>query len=315
MPQEKRLKLGSPEAEAKGKDKISKSNDVVASGKLEESRLLDLSGNEKVFNIGKNTRNENKLNASRTARPGLRKEGSRVVIGVPKPGKKRKFMEVSKHYVADRSNKVNELNDSAKLVKDLMPQGLGSRGLKNTKTDAKEKRVAESKLKGLKSAKPQSVSSRTIPQKNSFANAVSAHDDVTATDTTSTHVENSSGKHNQMETGSFSSTEEAAEGSFIFSSLAPSSDAPSKKISTLNAKSERANKGKLAPASGKLGKIEEDRVFHGDNVKSTSEVVEPRRSNRRIQPTSRVSIRISFHLYSKFMPVMHILYLGTMVIL
>lgn len=296
MPQEKRLKLGSPAVEAKGKDKISKSTDVVSSGKLEESRLLDLSANDKVFNIGKNTRNENKLDTSRAVRTGLRKEGSRVVIGVPKPGKKRKFMEVSKHYVADQSNKINEVNDSAKLVKYLMPQGSGSRGLKSMKTDAKDKRVAEAKLKGLKSGKPQSVSSRTVPQKNSLSTAVSAHNDPTVTDNTLSHVENPSGKHNQMESGSFSSMDEMPHGPVVFSSLDPSSDAPSKKISTSTAKPERANKGKLAPAGGKLGKIEEDRVFHGDNVRSTSEVVEPRRSIRRIQPTSRVSIRIPCHI-------------------
>nr|XP_048319727.1 uncharacterized protein LOC107430264 isoform X3 [Ziziphus jujuba var. spinosa] len=295
IPQEKRIKLGSPAVEVKGKDKMLKSIDVADSGKLEESRLLDLSGNDKVFNIGKSTRNENKPDSTRTIRTGLRKEGSRVVIGVPKPGKKRKFMEVSKHYVADQGNKVNEVNDSAKLAKYLMPQVSGSRGLKSTKNDTKEKRVAESKLRSLKSGKQLSVSSRTVPQKNNLSGAVTAHGDDTVTDHTSkikdslSHDENSSGKHNQMETGSFSSIEEAAEGPIVFSSLAPTSDVPpSKKNSTSNTKSERANRGKLAPASGKLDKIEEDRVFNGDSGKSNSELVEPRRSNRRIQPTSRL---------------------------
>lgn len=303
MPQEKRLKLGSPALEVKGKDKMLKSIDVVDSGKLEESRLMDLSGNDKVFNIGKSTRNENKPDSTRTIRTGLRKEGSRVVIGVPKPGKKRKFMEVSKHYVADQSNKVNEVNDSAKLVNYVMPQASGSRGLKSAKNDTKEKRVAESKLRSFKSGKQQSVLSKTVQQKNTLSGAVTAHDDGTVTDHASkikdslSHFENSSGKHNQLETGPFSSIEEAAEGPIIFSSLAPRSDVPSsKKNLTSNAKSERANKGKLAPASGKLGKIEEDRVFNGDSGKSNSEAVEPRRSNRRIQPTSRVSFVISLSI-------------------
>ncbi|XP_065632874.1 uncharacterized protein LOC112028026 isoform X5 [Quercus suber] len=297
MPQEKRIKLGSPAAEAKGKDKMLESKGVVELGKSEESRLLDLSENEKLFNVGKNTRNENKPDALRTLRTGLQKEGSRVVIGVPKPGKKRKFMEVSKHYVADRGNKINEPNDSVKFVKYLMPQGSGSRGWKNSTKSSilKEKRVAETKPRGLKTGKPQSVSGRTVPAKDSLSiNAVSAPDDGTLTNHSAkvkdsiSHAENASGKHNQFDIGSLSSTLGTAEGPILFSSRASSSDGSSKKVSTSNAKSERANKGKLAPAGGKLAKIEEDKIFNGNSAKSTSEVVEPRRSNRRIQPTSRL---------------------------
>ena len=298
MPQEKRIKLGSPAAEAKGKDKMLEGKVVVELGKSEESRLLDLSEKEKMFNVGKNTRNENKPEALRTLRTGLQKEGSRVIFGVPKPGKKRKFMEVSKHYVADRNNKSNEANDSVKFVKYLMPQGSGSRGWKNSsKSNLKEKRVAETKPRGLKSGKPQSVSGRTVPAKDNLSiDAASAPDDGTLTDRSSkvkdsvSHPENASGRHNQLEIGSLSSTLGTAEGPILFSSRAPSSDGSSKKVSTSNAKSERANKGKLAPAGGKLAKIEEEKVFYGNPAKSTSEFVEPRRSNRRIQPTSRVSI-------------------------
>jgi hypothetical protein len=89
MPQEKRLKLGSPMVEARGKDKMLKSKEVVESGKPEESRLLDLSANDKIFNIGKDSRSENKPDALRTIRTGLQKEGSRVIFGIPKPGKKK----------------------------------------------------------------------------------------------------------------------------------------------------------------------------------------------------------------------------------
>lgn len=296
MPQEKRIKLGSPAAEAKGKDKMLEGKFVVELGKSEESRLLDLSEKEKMFNVGKNTRNENKPEALRTLRTGLQKEGSRVIFGVPKPGKKRKFMEVSKHYVADRNNKSNEANDSVKFVKYLMPQGSGSRGWRNSsKSNLKEKRVAETKPRGLKSGKPQSVSGRTVPAKDNLSiDAASAPDDGTLTDHSSkvkdsvSHAENASGRHNQLEIGSLSSTLGTAEGPILFSSRAPSSDGSSKKVSTSNAKSERANKGKLAPAGGKLAKIEEEKVFYGNPAKSTSEFVEPRRSNRRIQPTSRL---------------------------
>ncbi|EOY24313.1 G2484-1 protein, putative isoform 5 [Theobroma cacao] len=292
-PQEKRLRVGSPTVEAKGKDKLSKGVDIKESGKPDDTRLLDFSASERIFNIGKSTRDESKPDSLRMIRTGLQKEGSRVIFGVPKPGKKRKFMEVSKHYVADQSSKTHETSDSAKITKYLMPQRSGPRGTKN-KIELKEKRMAVSKPKVLKSGKPPSVSSRTIPQKDNLSNTmVSEPDDAVASDVSKfkdsvSHAENISGKHNVMEFRSFSSSDGAAEGPVLFSSVALSSDAPSKKTSTSNAKFERINKGKLAAAAGKLGKIEEEKVFNDNSTKTISEVVEPRRSNRRIQPTSRL---------------------------
>lgn len=263
-------------------------------GKLGQSRLLDFAVNEKTFNIGKSTRNVNKPDAARTVRTGLQKQGSGVIFGVPKPGKKRKFVEVSKYNAADQSNKNNDANDSLKYLKYMTPQGPGSRGLKN---EPKEKRVAESKLKGLKSGKQPSVSGRTVLQgENLSTDVISTSGDSTIGDHAGkvkdsfSHVDNLSGKQNVVETVSFSGSVGATETPFVFSSLAPTLDGPSKKISSSTAKSERANKGKLAPAGGKLGKIEENKVFNGNTAKSTSDVVEPRRSNRRIQPTSRVSV-------------------------
>ncbi|XWS62004.1 hypothetical protein CRYUN_Cryun07bG0173700 [Craigia yunnanensis] len=292
-PQEKRPRIGSPVVEAKGKDKLSKSVDIKESGKPDDTILLDLSASEKIFNIGKSTRDESKPASLRMIRTGLKKEGSRVIFGVPKPGKKRKFMEVSKHYVADQSSKTHETSDSAKFTQYLMPRGSEPRGTKN-KIEPKEKRMAVSKPKVLKSGILPSVSSRTIPQKDNLSNTlVSEPDDTVAASVSKfkdslSHVENISGKHNLMEFRSFSSSDGAAEGPVLFSSVALSSDAPPKRTSASNAKSERINKGKLAPAAGKLAKIEEEKVFNGNSTKTISEVAEPRRSNRRIQPTSRL---------------------------
>ncbi|CAK9173227.1 unnamed protein product [Ilex paraguariensis] len=286
-PQEKRLKLGSPVVEGKAKDKMLKNMDLEESEKHEESRLLPLANNEKIFNVGMNTRDENKPGAPRTMRSGLQKEGSRVIFGVPKPGKKKKFMEVSKHYVTDRGNKNNLANDSVKLAKYLMPQGSGSRGWKNSsKIDAKEKQAAEFRPKVLKSGRPLGVSGRTLPQKdNILATQVSAPNNATITDVivkdAISNEESESGQQNLREFRSFSSTEEATEGPILFSSAALPPDAPFKKVSTSNAKSERQNKGNLAPGGGKSGKVEA-------KDKLVPEVAEPRRSNRRIQPTSRL---------------------------
>ncbi|XP_012475894.1 uncharacterized protein LOC105792061 isoform X1 [Gossypium raimondii] len=284
-PQEKRPRIGGPVVEARGEDKLSKSLDRKESWKPGDMRLLDLSDNEKIFNIGRSTRDENKPDSLKMVRTGLKKEGSRVIFGVPKPGKKRKFMEVSKHYVADQSGKTHETSDSAKFTKYLMPQGSEPRETKN-KIEPKDKRAAVYRPKVLKSGKPPSVSSRTIPKKDSLSNTlVSEPGDSAAADVS--HAENISGKHNIMEFRSFSSTDGAAKGPVLFSSVAFSSDAPPKKNSASNAKSERVSKPKLGPASGKLAKIEEEKGSNDNSIKTVSEV-EPRRSNRKIQPTSRL---------------------------
>ncbi|KAK4262590.1 hypothetical protein QN277_028134 [Acacia crassicarpa] len=288
-PHEKRLKLGGPTIEAKGKDKMLKGVDTVEPVNHNELRSLKLTENDKVFNIGKASKNENKPDTQRMARTGLQKEGSRVIFGVPKPGKKRKFMEVSKHYVADRNNKITDGNDSVKLANFLMPQVPGSRGWKNnSKNDVKEKRGANPKHKTSKPENSTSVLDCSIPpQGNVLANAFSRSDDLT--DHTerikdANHSKNAPDNGTQVEAMSHSSVDGAAEGPILFSSLPTSVDASSSKKTFTS----RASKGKLAPAGGKLGQIEEEKALNGDSVKSTSEFIEPRRSNRKIQPTSRL---------------------------
>ncbi|GMI76388.1 hypothetical protein HRI_001308100 [Hibiscus trionum] len=282
-PQEKRPRINSPVVETKGEDKLSKRFDLKESWKPEDMRLLDLSDNEKIFNIGKSTRDESKPDSLRMIRSGLKKEGSGVIFGVPKPGKKRKFMDVSKHYVADRSSKTHETSDSAKFTKYLMPHGSGTHGTKN-KIEPKDKRTAVYRPKVLKSGKPPSVS-RTTPKDSLSNTVVSEPGDVAAAD--ASHTENISGNHNVMEFRSFSSSDGARKGPVLFSSMSLSSEAPQKRTSTSNAKSERTGKLKLAPAAGKPAKVEEEKDFNGNSMKTISEV-EPRRSIRRIQPTSRL---------------------------
>lgn len=276
---------------------MAKNVDAVNSEKPGEPGLLTVSGNEKIFNMGKITRDENKPDGPRMIRTGLQKEGSRVVFGVPKPGKKRKFMEVSKHYVADRSNKISEANDSVKFAKYLIPQGSGPRGGKNTsKVDSKEKRAVESKSKVIRPGRIQNVSTRTVPQKEnlstsgtSTSNEANVTDNLPSIKDSVSHDENASGNQSVIEFESYSNTEGQSEGPILFSSLSLPSDAPtSKKVPVSNAKSQRVSKGKLAPSGGKLAKIEEEKVYNTNPAKPVLEVVEPRRSNRRIQPTSRV---------------------------
>ncbi|XP_022875433.1 uncharacterized protein LOC111393895 isoform X1 [Olea europaea var. sylvestris] len=263
-PQEKRLKRGSNAIESKGKGKMSKDIEFVELGMQEESGLLPLSSNEKVFSIG-TTRDENKVDTTRTMRSGLQKDGSKVIFGVPKPGKKRKFMDVSKHYVSDKSNKTNVPSDSVKLANCLMPQGSGSRGWKNSsKIDSKEKQAAESKSKSLNPGKP------PIPSRMSSRKDYSTY----------SKDENESGERNLTAFGTVSNVKEVAEGPVVFSSQASSQEIR-KRAPSANTKSDRSNKGKLIPAGRKPAN-------NDANYSSAPEVVEPRRSNRRIQPTSRL---------------------------
>ena len=290
MPQEKRMKLGSPAAEVKRKDKMPTIVEDVESVKPADSSLPSLAANEKIFNVGRHTQTENKSNPLKTGRTGMQKGTSRVVIGVPRPGKKRKFMEVSKHY--DAGARTTEANDSAKLAKNLLPQGSTSKGSKRTsKYETKEKHANDAKPMGVKSGKQPSLSGKTNSQNKALLANVSADvypsatEEAVITKDPGSQNEGASGKNDQMDVPSFCSIEEAPEGSVLF----PPAHAP-KKASSFHSKPERANKGKLAPAAAKLAKIEEEKVFIGNSNKPNSNVIEPRRSNRRIQPTSRVSL-------------------------
>ncbi|KAD4385024.1 hypothetical protein E3N88_25192 [Mikania micrantha] len=239
MPQEKRFKLGSPIVESKRKAGPSENTDLDLR-KQEESRPLSLSTHDSVFNVG-STR-DNKVSSQRTMRRGSQKEGPGVIFGVPKPGKKQKFMDVSKHYVNCGSNITT--HDSIKFTRYLIPNPPGSRGWKNnSRSGLKEKQATETKPQMVKSRKPPVPSVRTLFTKST--NNKSSLDSVS-------DGENQSGQQTQMEHGSSSGIEN---------------------------KSERLNKRKFTPtASGKTTKIE----------KSLPEIAEPRRSIRKIQPTSRL---------------------------
>ncbi|XP_074326171.1 protein SWOLLEN 1 isoform X5 [Apium graveolens] len=302
-PQEKRARLGSL-TEAKGKEKISRGIDLPESRIHEDSRILALTENEKQFNVGKNTMHENKQDSRRTARTGLQKEGSRVVFGVPKPGKKRKFMDVSKHFDSDKSSKNMKTGDSVKFARNVAPQVSGSRGwTTSTKVDFKEKQAAEVKPKVLRSGKPPSASTRTLPRKdNLLTSSRFTSRGATVTDRTSddaiSNEDNDMVEENLMEFGSVSDSQDTSEGQTLASSLGLSR-VPTKKDTSLNSRSERRNKGKNVPSAGRMSKKVERQE------KLVPEVSEPRRSNRKIQPTSRLLEGLQSSLTIPKMPFSH----------
>ncbi|KAK1374706.1 hypothetical protein POM88_030899 [Heracleum sosnowskyi] len=277
VPQEKRMRLGSP-VEAKGQEKISIGIDLVESRKHGEPSMLPIAENEKEFNIGKNTMQKNRQVSRKTLRTGLQKESSRVVFGVPKPGKKRKFMDVGKHSDSDQSRKNMKTGDSVKSARSMTLEVSGSRGWKNSaKIDLKEKQVAEDKPKGFSFGKPPIASGRTRPRKDNNLTFTKSSRAATVTDRISDDAisseENNTCQDNLLEFGSVSDSQDTSEGQPL---VAP------KKGSSSYVRIERHNKGKSVPFGGRMGKkseLQEELV---------PEFVEPRRSNRTIQPTSRL---------------------------
>ncbi|CAJ2664031.1 unnamed protein product [Trifolium pratense] len=286
-PREKRPKLGSHARElVKGKDKAPKVTDAAELANTNEPRFFNLTEDDKVFNVGKNNKNEKKPDSHRLARSGLQKEGPRVIFGVPKPGKTKKFMDVSKHYVADGTSRINDGNDSVRNANSFIPHASGSRGWNSSSIkDTKEKPGADFKPTS-KSGRPQNVLGRVISSKQKPLSNSNANDLTSRTERikdTSNHFNNASQRENQMERAS--NSESTGAGPTSYSSRASSTDShPTKKPPT-----SRVNKGKFAPGGGRSGKVEVEKALNVNKVKSTSEeVLEPRRSNRKIQPTSRL---------------------------
>ncbi|XP_051114836.1 uncharacterized protein LOC127240296 isoform X2 [Andrographis paniculata] len=281
-PDEKRVRLGGA-FEMKGGAKMAKSLTFGEAGKNEKPGL-PLSASDKVFNVG-STKEQNKPKTGRTkTKKPASEKAPRVVIGVPKPGKRRKFMEVSKHYVSEGSSKASVLSDSTKLAKILNPQVSGTWGTKNkSKPDAKDKQVAESKTKAPKSGKPPSIPSKNVPKKDGSTSSQANEHDATVSDQalvgSTSHEENDSGGQNITEFGSFTNVEATSEETMPSSSQDVLPD--NRKKVTRNANTERNNQGKPASTSEESLK---DEANEGVN----SDVAERRRSNRRIQPTSRL---------------------------
>ncbi|KAI3984607.1 hypothetical protein MKX01_040484 [Papaver californicum] len=297
-PREKRTKLGPRIAETdaaievREADKITKHKvHIEESEKPEASRPLPLSAKETVFNIGKNSKEDNKEKFG-MKRTGLQRQGSSVVPGVPKPGRKRKFMDVSKHYVTNRGvTPITEANDSIKFTKFLIPQDSASRGWKNpSKVVSRGKRVAESRPNFQKTGNPDTVTGRNTSERDSRSSSVSVPSATTE-----------AVAHNLIQNTPASITKN--EGN-MSGSVSDTPFAKKKARSTVTATF--VNKKKLGAFPGqKFSKNEEkDRVGH--NEKSViPDAVEPRRSVRRIQPTSRLLEGLQSSLIISKIPTAH----------
>ncbi|CAM9002440.1 unnamed protein product [Rhodiola kirilowii] len=255
-PRGKRQKLSNPEIDVKGKGKASESSSNVSLRVHDQSGLVGLSEHEKKFNVGKNIRDDVKVNAQRMVRTGLR-EGSKVIFGVPKHGKKMKFMDVS--------------NSSKPLKPPRLPISRGPYGWKNSNSRTE----------------PQQKTSKPKPKDASVLSAASQIDEDKEMDYTAGSV--SAKTERQAEPESCSDADGTIDDSILISSLArPSVDPFSKRSALGKMKSERATKVKLGLTHAKMAGVEGDKVFSRTKQQEALDGSEPRRSNRRIQPTSRL---------------------------
>ncbi|KAL4178691.1 hypothetical protein AMTRI_Chr13g116350 [Amborella trichopoda] len=291
---EKRQKLGhpelDPETEARGTEKAPNYLYTEDPKKPQNLRSLPLSAKDKLFDVGKSSREGNPSGEMRVKRKGLQKEGSKVVFGVPKPGKKRKFMDVSKHYVSERSGKLPERNDSVKFLKYLIPQGSRGATRGSSKVDVKAKQAVDPKSKEVKIEKAQRIPNRNRSEKN--GSSLSTSTETTSVDPLlnsrgplTTDNNNKVDKQQTPEVGSLPNV--TRDVPVLFSSMEHSLQAPSRSKSSTIMEREQVPKGKHLPSADKLN-AEEDKSADASAHGKPASDLEPRRSNRRIQPTSRL---------------------------
>lgn len=262
------------EAQGPSKEKIT--NPLT---KLREPKPLSLSDRDMIFNFGKSAV-ENKI----TRRPGLQKEGSKV-FGVPKPGKMKKFMDVSKHYVADQADN-SESSTSARFAKQSVPQVRRPRE-STLKLDQRAKRVGDMRSRGLKSAKSQNDSTNSLPGKGPVAIHVPGS---SALESNFAFVGNTTGSSNPVnptveKNNSAHSTDLITEdSSFLESRVHATPSVPTTK--TKPTTTDRAKRKYVPSMDNNLSR----RVLKTSEIsgQTGSDSAEPRRSNRRIQPTSRL---------------------------
>ncbi|KAJ6792501.1 Uncharacterized protein M6B38_239215 [Iris pallida] len=301
-PKEKRLKLGRSEAnfdgefEGRGIGKLWEKIPLEDPGHTEESIPLNLSAKDGVFSVGRNVREESISDALKVKQTGFQKERSRVVFGVPKPGKKRKFMEVSKHYVTDnKTDKKTDGNDSLKFAKYLMPQQ--SRLWKNTsKVEPKGKPAGEfNKTRGIKSVKSQTIQTRSTSEKDLSSLSTTSVSNRGDSSRGALHnliagiSEKSTLEKNPVEVVSFpSSLGTSASLSLDSCGQALSGVPATKKKSTSAAEGDSGAKGRSTSSVDKRHKPTRSEDKGENSVKEIPDSTEPRRSNRKIQPTSRL---------------------------
>ncbi|XP_044972240.1 uncharacterized protein LOC123439612 isoform X1 [Hordeum vulgare subsp. vulgare] len=249
-------------------------------GKPDEPRPLALSDRDVLFNIGKGA-----TEIKTTRRPGLQKEGTKV-FGVPKPGKKKKFMDVSKHYVGDQADKISEGSAASRFAKHPVPQVPRPRE-STLKLDQRAKRASDMRSRGLKSAKSQTTSTNSVPGEGPSSTAVPSSSALESTFAFAASTASSSNPVNITveNNNSTHATDLRTEDASIPESRLPATPT----IPAIKKNPSAANRAKRKFVPSADSNVNR-RVLKTPDVsaKTSSDSAEPRRSNRRIQPTSRL---------------------------
>jgi len=264
--------------EARPPTKDKKSTNTVA--KQDEPKPLALSDRDVLFNIGKGA-----TDIKTTRRPGLQKEGTKV-FGVPKPGKKKKFMDVSKHYVGDQADKISEGSASTRFAKHPVPQVPRPRE-STLKLDQRAKRASDMRSRGLKSAKSQTTSINSVPGEDPLSTPVPSSSALESTfafaasTTSSSNPVNPTVEKNNSARATDLRTDDA--------SIRESRLQATPTIPAIKKNPTAANRAKRKFVPSEDSNVNR-RVLKTPDVsaKTSSDSAEPRRSNRRIQPTSRL---------------------------
>eukprot|EP01018_Ginkgo_biloba_P001781 Gb_15039 [translate_table: standard] len=308
LPSEKRQKLDKHEiqGEGKGKEKLQKIPNLEEGKKVQELTAVMSSGKDKSFAVMRSTMDGGSSTGIKANQTGLQKEGSKVVSGVPKPTKKRKFMDVSKHYVSDRTGRISpEGKTSSKFDKALISHNHGGLRTTNRVEDRKPKKTMIFKSKELKSDKGQDGQSKTRKgkDKSSVANPTASKEslghDLGLSGTLSIMIDGNSkmSRRNVLGGGHLPGAQKSDDAPYL--STAKESMArkasPSTKVKASSAtESEQGSKGKQSSASDNsslnVEKAASRQEVTKDKIpgKAATDNMEPRRSNRRIQPTSRL---------------------------
>lgn len=325
LPPEKRQKLDNHETggDAKGKEKLQKVPNVEEAKKMqtipaiEEAKRMQKIPNieearktqelnavmsfskDKFLTAGKSLTDDGSSAGIKVNQIGLQTEGSKVVFGIPRQAKKRKFMDVSKHYVADTMTRsISDGKSSGKIdipKSSVFNNHSGWRAT-NKVEDKKSKKPMISRPKDPKLGKDHDGQSKAKPEKDKslFANLTK---DTSAQDFGFSAIPKPGSRRVGLG-GNAPSTQKSGETPHLSVSretmIRRPGPSPSIKVKTTVVEPEQGSKAKPSSASDssslnvEKGTVPQEVTKDKVAGKATADIMEPRRSNRRIQPTSRL---------------------------
>lgn len=323
LPPEKRQKLDNHETggDAKGKEKLQKVPNIEEAKKMQKiPNIEEAKKFQKITNIEeakktqelnavmsfskdkfltgtKNLTDDGSSASIKVNQIGLQTEGSKVVFGIPRQTKKRKFMDVSKHYVADtmaRNFPDGKSSGKIDIPKSSVFNSHSGWRAANKADDKKSKKPMISRPKDLKLGKDQDGQGKTKPEKDksSLANLTK---DISGQDFILSAIPKPGSRRVGLG-GNAPNTQKSGETPHLYVSKESMirRPSPSTKVKTSATESEQGSKGKQSSASDSSSLNVEKGILPQEVAKdkvagkATADIMEPRRSNRRIQPTSRL---------------------------